>query len=219
MMEPALRQIGQTDWMSMVIFGSAVFMVLAKAFFYSRAVNFVILPFNNKYVFLYNKKDRLMNGFHVLCSLFMLLNAALFTYHGISLYRPEGLLAPPLLFAAIFSILFLFMLFKILAQLGSGAIFNSQAAISEILFKKLSYLNYSALVMFLFNLLLTYVFPGSMGVFFLGSALVLLILFLGWATIVKTHLKFLTSYFFYFILYLCALEIAPLIILLSTLNV
>ena len=182
-------------------------------------MNFVILPFNNKYVFLYNKKDRLMNGFHVMCSIFMLLNASLFIYHGITLYRPEGLLAPLLLFAVIFGFLFLFMLLKIGAQLGSGAIFNSQAAISEILFKKLSYLNYSALVMFLFNLLLTYVFPGSAGVFFLGSALVLIILVLGWTTIIKTHLKFLTSYFFYFILYLCALEIAPLIILLNTLNV
>ena len=218
-MEPTLRQIGQTDWITLVIFGSAVFLVLAKGLFYTRAMNFVILPFNNKYIFLYNKKDRLMNGFHVLCSLFMLLNVSLFIYHGISLYRPEGLLAPFLLFAVIFGFLFLFILLKILAQLGSGAIFNSQAAISEILFKKLSYLNYSALVMFLFNLLLTYVFPGSSGVFYLGAALVLVILILGWTTIIKTHLKFVTSYFFYFILYLCALEIAPLIILLNTLNV
>jgi hypothetical protein len=219
MMEPTLRQIGQTDWITLVIFGSTVFLVLAKALFYSRAMNFIILPFNNKYVFLYNKKDRLMNGFHVLCSVFLLLNISLFLYHGISLYRPEGLLAPLLLFGVIFASLFLFLLLKILAQLGIGTIFNSRATISEILFKKLSYLNYSALVMLCFNLLLTYVFPESASVFFVGAALVLIVLTLGWTTIIKTHLKFITSHFFYFILYLCALEIAPLIILLNALNV
>ena len=218
-MEPVLRHIGHTDWITGITFLSTVFLVLAKALFYSRFINFVILPFNNKYVFLYNKKDRLLNGFHILFSIFLLLNFSLFIYHGITLFRPEGLISPPLLFGLILGFLFLFLLVKILTQLGSGAIFNSQSVITEILFKKISYLNYSGLVMFLFNLLLTHVFPGSPAVFFLGAALVMVLLIIGWTTIIKTHLKFITSYFFYFILYLCALEIAPLIIILNTLMV
>jgi hypothetical protein len=80
-------------------------------------------------------------------------------------------------------------------------------------------LNYSSLVMFLVNVMLTYVFIGSKTVILLGSALILLILIIGWVTIIKTHLKFLTNYFFYFILYLCALEIAPIIIVVNALKV
>ncbi|WP_281278433.1 DUF4271 domain-containing protein [Muriicola soli] len=116
-------------------------------------------------------------------------------------------------------LLFLFLFAKIIMQLGSSAIFNSQSIITDIIFKKISYLNYSGLVMFLVNLLLCYVFIDSKTIYSIGIALILLILTIGWITIIKTHLKFLTSYFFYFILYLCALEIAPLIIIVNTLKV
>ena len=218
-MEPILRHISNADWITLIIFSSAVFIVLAKALFYSRFMNFIILPFNNKYIFLYNKKDRMMNGFNILFSFFPLLNLSLFLYYGITLFLPGEMISPALLFALILSLVFLFLFVKILTQLGSSAIFNSQGIITEILFKKISYLNYSGLVMFVINVLLTYVFPGSESIFYLGTFLVLVVLSISWGTIIQTHLTFITSYLFYFILYLCALEIAPLIIILNTLNV
>jgi hypothetical protein len=218
-MEPVLREIGELDWITVIIFSSVVFLVLAKSLFYSRFLNFMILPFNNKYIFLYNKKDRLMNWFHIFFTAFQLLNLSLFLYLAISIYKPNEVLASPFLFALILGLVFLFLFVKILIQLGNSTIFNNQSVIAEIIFKKLSYLNYSSLVMFLANIALTYVFIGSKTVVILGSALVLLILIIGWVTIIKTHLKFLTSYFFYFILYLCALEIAPIIIVVNALKV
>ncbi|NNK09901.1 MAG: DUF4271 domain-containing protein [Flavobacteriaceae bacterium] len=218
-MEPILRDSSSTDWITIIIFSSGFFLVLAKSLFYGRFLNFIILPFNNKYIFLYNKKDKLMNWFHIFFTVFLLLNLSLFLYIGISLYGPEDLIRSPLLFALITGLLFVFLFVKIILQLGSSAIFNSQSIISEIIFKKISYLNYSGLVMFLVNLLLCYVFIDSKTLYSIGIAVVLLILTIGWVTIIKTHLKFLTSYFFYFILYLCALEIAPLIIIVNTLKV
>jgi len=218
-MEPVLREIGKVDWITLIIFSSVIFLVLAKSLFYVRFLNFMILPFNNKYIFLYNKKDRLMNWFHIFFGAFQLLNVSLFLYLAITIYKPGEVLPSPLLFGLILGLVFLFLFFKILIQLGNSAIFNSQSIISEILFKKISYLNYSSLVMFLANVLLTYVFLGSKTVVILGSALVFLILMIGWVTIIKTHLKFLTNYFFYFILYLCALEIAPIIIIVNSLKV
>ncbi len=218
-MEPVLREIGEADWITLIIFSSVIFLVLAKSLFYSRFLNFMILPFNNKYIFLYNKKDRLMNWFHIFFTAFQLLNVSLFLYLAVSIYKPDEVLASPFLFTLILGLVFLFLFLKILIQLGNSTIFNNQSIITEILFKKISYLNYSSLVMFLANVVLTYVFIGSKTVVILGSALVLLILTIGWVTIIKTHLKFLTNYFFYFILYLCALEIAPIIIVVNTLKV
>ncbi len=218
-MEPVLREIGELDWITLIIFSSVIFLVLAKSLFYGRFLNFMILPFNNKYIFLYNKKDRLMNWFHIFFTGFQLLNLSLFLYLAISIYKPNEVLPSPLLFALILGLVFLFLFVKILIQLGNSTIFNNQSVIAEILFKKISYLNYSSLVMFLANVLLTYVFIGSKTVILLGSALILLILIIGWVTIIKTHLKFLTNYFFYFILYLCALEIAPIIIVVNALKV
>ena len=69
-MEPVLREIGREDWITLIIFSSVIFLVLAKSLFYGRFLNFIILPFNNKYIFLYNKKDRLMNWFHIFFTAF-----------------------------------------------------------------------------------------------------------------------------------------------------
>ncbi|MGB5376873.1 DUF4271 domain-containing protein, partial [Muriicola sp.] len=78
-MEPVLREIGREDWITLIIFSSVIFLVLAKSLFYGRFSNFIILPFNNKYIFLYNKNDRLMNWFHIFFAAFELLNVSLFS--------------------------------------------------------------------------------------------------------------------------------------------
>jgi len=217
-MEAILRDLGAADWITLILFTSLLFLVLAKILFYSRFMNFIILPFNNKYIFLYNKKDRLMNWFHIFLTAFQILNLSLFLYLIFTILDPDDIILSPVFFAFIVGLVFLFLFVKILLQVGNSLVFNNRAIMSEILFKKISYLNYSSLVMFLANVLLTYVFIDSKLVVYLSLAVVFLILAIGWVTIIKTHLKFLTSYFFYFILYLCALEIAPVIILVNYLK-
>ena len=59
-MEAVLRTAQTPDWITFLIFASLIFIVSAKGLFYGRYMNFIILPFNNKYIFLYNKKDKLM---------------------------------------------------------------------------------------------------------------------------------------------------------------
>lgn len=207
------------DWITLVLFSSIVFIVLAKGLFYSRFLNFIILPFNNKYIFLYNKKDKLMNWFHIFFTSFQLLNFALFIYLAITIYRPSNIVTSPILFTLLLAALILFLFLKVILQLGNSMIFNNKNVISEILFKKISYLNYSSLVMFFANILLTYVFIGSKTIFWMALILIIMIWIVGWATIIKTHQKIISSYFFYFILYLCALEIAPILIVVNSLKV
>jgi hypothetical protein len=217
-MEPILREIATVDWITIIIFSSVLFLVLAKSLFYSRFLNFIILPFNNKYLFLYNKKDRLMNWFHIFFTVFQLLNFSLFLYLAVTILVPDQTLQSPLLYLIILGLVFLFLFLKILIQMGNSFVFNNQKIISEIIFKKITYLNYSSLIMFVANVILTYVLINSKMVVITGSVLVLMILSVGWITIIKSHLKFLTNYFFYFILYLCALEIAPIIIIVNYLK-
>src|SRR5690606_28988876 len=106
----------------------------------------------------------------------------------------------------------LFLGIKIFLQLGNGFIFNSKNTLSEIVFKKLSYLNYSGIVMLLANLLLHFVLPGSKTILVISILAILLINAIGWITTLRNHQKFIANNFMYFILYLCALEISPIII-------
>ena len=211
-MEAILRNEYTVDWITIILFSSIFFMVLAKTTFYSRFLNYIILPFNNKYIFLYQKKDRLFNWFSIFFSIFQLLNFSLFLYFIYTIFFkiPEG---PQFAaFGIIFISLFLFFTIKILLQFGNGFIFNINKIVSEIIFKKLSYLNYSGIVMLIANLLLYYVFRESKAVVFISLLLVFLINVIGWTTTLRNHQKFIASNFVYFILYLCALEIAPIII-------
>jgi len=210
-MEPILRNIVVMDWITILIFLSLLFVVLAKGVFYTRFLNFIILPFNNKYIFMYNKKEKLLNWFNLFFALFLIINFSLFLYIGRNiLFEPtpySAIVVYPLILGAL--VLFLFI--KLALQMGNGLIFGTQKTITEVIFKKLSYFNYSGLIMFVANVILTYIAIGSKVVFYVAFLLILLVNVIGWITILRNHQKFITSNFFYFILYLCALEIAPFI--------
>jgi hypothetical protein len=212
-MEPVQRVLNNLDWLTAIIFGSILFMVIAKNLFYNRFLNFIILPFNNKYIFMYNKKDKLLNGFHIFFTIFQLLNLSLFIYLASSILSNSESDHSPMQFLTILGFLFLFLFGKILLQMGNGFVFNNTKIITEFIFKKLSYLNYSSIIMLVANTVLTYVLIDSKIVLFVSISLIILVNVIGWITLIKNYQKLITSYFFYFILYLCALEIAPFVII------
>lgn len=212
-MEAIPRTLYTADWITIVLFTSVFFLVLAKSFFYARFLNYIILPFNNKYIFIYSKKDMLFNWFNVFLTVFQLLNCSLFIYLAWNILAGSGTGNNPKMFLMIGGSLILFLLAKIFLQLGNGFVFNTNRVIAEFIFKKLSYFNYSGLVMFLANITLAYVLRESASVVYIALGLILFINGMGLALLIKNHQNFITANFFYFILYLCALEIAPLVII------
>ncbi|MBT2162694.1 DUF4271 domain-containing protein [Zobellia sp. KMM 6746] len=212
-MDPILRTAGTADWITIILISSIVFLVLAKSLFYSRFLNFIILPFNNKYIFMYNKKEKLMNWFHIFFTIFQVINFSLFVFLARQILRGDTNDVYPFMYPIILACILGFILVKIILQMSNGFIFGSGKTISELIFKKLSYLNYSGIIMFLANVMLAYVTQGSEIVVYVAILLVLLINVIGWVTVLRNHQKFITSYFFYFILYLCALEISPFVII------
>jgi len=212
-MEPVQRVINNIDWISVIIFSSVLCIVIAKNLFYNRFLNFMILPFNNKYIFMYNKKDKLINWFNIFFTIFQLLNFSLFIYLASNILSNSENDHYPMVFLIILGFLFTFLFGKIFLQIGSGFVFNNNKIISEFIFKKLSYLNFSSIIMLAANIILTYVLKDSKIVVFASIFLILVVNVIGWITIIKNYQKIISSYFFYFILYLCALEIAPFVII------
>ncbi|MGB5661962.1 DUF4271 domain-containing protein [Eudoraea sp.] len=217
-MEPVQRVINNIDWITAIIFSSILFMVIAKNLFYQRFLNFIILPFNNKYIFMYNKKDKLLNWFNIFFTLFQLLNFSLFIYLASNILSNSESDLYPVVFSIILGFLFLFLFGKILLQMGGGFVFNNNNIIYEFIFKKLSYLNYSSIIMLASNIIIAYVLTDSKIVVFASIFLIVVVNVIGWITIIKNYQKLISSYFFYFILYLCALEIAPFVIIVNYLK-
>ena len=211
-MNPIYKVVDAVDWITVVLFFSMVVLALGKYMFQGRFLNFLILPFNNRYVVLYNKKGQLLNWFHILLTIFQLVNLSLFIF-----LIQKGLLTTPAessitVFFTIMGGLILFQMVKLLLQFTKGFVFNTMELVSELTFNKISYLNYSSLIMFISNIILVYIFEDSKIVIYAALILIVSINLIGVAKLLKNHQKAIISYFLYFILYLCTLEIAPLVI-------
>ncbi|WP_418888325.1 DUF4271 domain-containing protein [Maribacter arcticus] len=192
---------------------SLLFPLTAKSIYYSRFFSFIILPFNSKYLTMYTKKEKLFNWFNILLSVFQIINTTLFIFFIWRVYMPLSQVKNPFIFPLLLAGVFLFLSAKTMAQLFNGFIFNSYSIFNELVFKKLTYLNYSSFALFIANILLAYVFINSKIVISIALILFLVINIIGWVTVLRNYQNFISSYFFYFILYLCALEIAPLVIM------
>ena len=167
---------------------------------------------------MYNKKDKLLNWFNIFFTLFQLLNFSLFIYLASNILSNSESDQYPEVFSIILGFLLLFLIGKILLQMGGGFVFNNNKIISEFIFKKLSYLNYSSIIMLASNIIIAYVLTDSKIVVFASIFLIVVVNVIGWITIIKNYQKLISSYFFYFILYLCALEIAPFVIIVNYLK-
>lgn len=212
-MEPIVRTFAQNDWITISLMVSLLFPLIAKSIYYSRFFSFIILPFNNKYITIYTKKEKMFNWFHILLSAFQIINTTLFIFFIWRIYMPQTLVKNPFIFPLLLAGVFLFLIIKTIAQLFNGFIFNSYNIFNELIFKKLTYLNYSGIVLFIANVILTYVSIDSKIVISVAIINFLIINIIGWVTVLRNYQNFISSYFSYFILYLCTLEIAPLIIM------
>lgn len=201
------------DWMTVILLVALFIFTLGKYLYQSRFLNFIVLPFNNKYLFLYNKKGKLLSWFHVILTFFQLLNFSLFVYLAQNIFNEPIYEGKPIAFLVILGLLVLFLLVKVLLQLAKGFVFNTHKLTTELIYNKLSYFNHSSILLFVANIVLVYILKDSKPVVFITILSFLIINGIGLANILKNSQKLILSHVFYFILYLCALEIAPLVII------
>jgi hypothetical protein len=212
------RNVESLDWITLVILISLLLLTLSKYLFKGMFSNFIILPFNNKYVTLYNKKGKLFNWFQLLLTFFQLINFSLFIYLAKTVLYPENTSNTPVLFFIVLGVLIVYLLIKIGTQMINGYVFDSNDLVSRLIFNKISYFNYSSCIAFLANIILTYVLYESKSVIYVAIFSIILINGIGLVNALRNHQKLISINVFYFILYLCALEIAPIVIIGSYLN-
>ena len=157
-MNPIERSIESLDWMTIALVLSLVILSLSKYLFQTKFLNFLVLPFNNKYIVLSNKKGRLFHWFHIFITFFQFINLALF------IFLNKKLLGSPTSeedsiqsFLTILAFIILFQLIKILVQWFKGFVFDTTEMITDLIYEKITYFNHSSLVMFISNVILIYV--------------------------------------------------------------
>ena len=218
-MEPILRTTLIPDWIAAILLVSLILMVVSKERFGYRFSVFMSLISNTKYILVFNKKQGFIHPFQLIWHVFAVLNCSLFLYLNKNqiaiIFQNSDLLS--ISFTNIILAITAFVLMKQLAQLIHGSFFNSLKMMQEFLFKKSSYFNYASLLFFVSNIISLFLLADSMLLFIISLACVLSVTLIGWLAILRNRQKYITDQFFYFILYLCALEIAPFLVIGSVL--
>ncbi|AEM70043.1 hypothetical protein Murru_0996 [Allomuricauda ruestringensis DSM 13258] len=212
-MNPIEKTISSLDWMTITLFVGLVVLALGKYLFHKKFLNFIILPFNDKYILLHNKKGQFSHWFHLLLTLFQLINLSLFIFLVLKGFDLISYGKTVIVYLIILGFLALFELVKFSLQMFVGLVFNNLNLVGSLIFSKISYLNYSSIIISIANILLIYIATNSKTTIYVTLTLIILINGIGMAKLLKNHQKALFPYFMYFILYLCALEIAPLVLI------
>lgn len=212
MMNADIRSALTPDWVTLLLLGSLLLLAISRYYFPQRFLSFLSLPFNGKYLAIF-QSDTPLTGFHVLISLFQLINTSLFLYFLSRLPGFEGLAldggGPYLKYLLGVGG---WLSLKILLQWVHGYIFDNPELMGSLIYSKTAFFNFSGLIFFSANVLIAYVKPVSSVLIIALGVLALLINTLGALTLTGQHLPRIYAHFMYFILYICTLEIAPLIL-------
>jgi hypothetical protein len=202
------RILQPTDWATIVFVLCFALVAVARTAFEKRFADFARLLISDKYIKVYKDPSHLMSGFTVVLFLVQVLSLAFFIQLTLAHYNYAEK-TDWVLFIRISTLLGVFILSKFLIDKIIGTAFNMDEFVEQFNLRKVSYRSYIALVLLPVNIVLFYSDKSPEFLFFVLITAILLTNLLTYLVALKNYQNFITGKLFYFILYLCALEIAP----------
>ena len=189
--------------------GCILIIAILKIIYPKRFDDFIKLPVSNNYFLAKGKSEELRHPFSILLFVIQIISIALF----VNLFFLEKGKANMILFLKILFVVFVFIIVKTSIEKMIGAIFSIEKLIDHYIYEKLSYRNFLSLLLIIANLIFYFSIKPDLnilliltGILFLGNMLILSYSY-------KNYRSLIFSNLFYFLLYICALEISPYLIL------
>ncbi len=203
------RTIESLDWITFILVGCVILVTVLRVVYPKRFDDFIKLPISNNYFLTKGKFEELKHPFSVLFFLIQVLTISLFIF----LFFLEKRELSATIFIKITLASFTFILIKTCIEKLIGSIFDIETIINNYIFTKLSYRNFISLFLIVLNFIFYFSVEPTMLLLFIFSGFIVLlnlfILFINY----KNYRSLIFSNFFYFLLYICALEISPYLIL------
>ena len=207
-----IRDVYSNELFTILLVAGLVIIAIAKMTAPKRFEDFLLVIGNSKYLKIYSRDQKFLDKFDALLFGNLILGLATFSFVVYkNIYDTKGI-DVNILFKLIIGIS-TFILIKVLIERLIGSLFEIDKLIDQYLFQKISYKNYLGLLLLPINAILLFSFNNSLHLVYIFTVLLLIVNIIGLITSFKTHQSLIKSNLFYFILYLCALEIAPYIIL------
>jgi hypothetical protein len=212
-LEAIERQVISPDWITLLFVFVLVLLAVVKYAYTQRFTYFTMLFATDKYLYLKGKDANLFHPFNMLLFLVNVITVGILVFVFYGLFDQNSINRPGSLFLRIATAYGSFVLLKFSLEKILANIISVDKKMNAYLFYKLSYRNFMALVLLPFCMFFVYVWePGIMAMYSLLGAIftVNLITLLSYF---QKNRQYISRYWFYFILYLCALEIGPYFIL------
>lgn len=202
------RILVNKDWATVLFVLAIAVIALNKSVFSIRFNEFIKLGYSDKYNKVYKDTNNLLSWFTISMfiiqlisfSFFILLMLSYFNYTKIDNY---------ITYVQIVTFLFVFILSKFLIEKIIGTAINSESLVDKFNLVKVNYRAFLGFILLPINIVLYYNSWPIKEVFYIILSVFLLYNVFTYYFLVKTYQKTILSKLFYFILYLCTLEIAP----------
>jgi len=210
------RELITSNWYALFLFISLSCCALTNFLKPRIYVDLLKIPFNNRYFI--NAKDKpSFEAATLLLIVNYILMLGLLIYVSF-LYFNDHYSFSVLHFLTIIAGLIGFMSFKFLIEYLISWVFDIKDIVTYYLFQKFAFIKQTGIFLIPFILLMIFSTLDKK-VVIISSIIVFSVLKVGGFIIVlRKNQKYINSHFFYFLLYLCALEIAPYILIYSVLS-
>ncbi|WP_408671226.1 DUF4271 domain-containing protein [Lutibacter sp.] len=206
-----------SDWITFVLLFVFMILVVLKLVFRERLFRISTFFFSKKYLSIYFNKEKKMffNLFQGSLFIVQLLVLSLLFYVANTYFQmyPKQLNFNS--FFLLFSGFIIYFSLRYFLGLLLAYLFNFKNEFSKIVYHKMSYFNNLILWLLPFLVLSVYFTEYKKIVLEITFVVFALLLILRYSLVLRNNKKLIFSNLFYFILYICALEIAPLIIILK----
>ncbi len=212
-MEALERYSTSNDLLTMVIVLILILLVISKKLYETRFEDFISLFTSGKYLVIKSREHKALFGFNLLMLAIHILSISLLIF---AIYRV--LIIPDtgqtgVIFLRILTAYGFFVLMKMIIEKIIANIFDIDDTAENYLFHKHTYRNFLSLLILPLSIFLIYTsFPGKAILYFLAVVFILGLTY-SFYNVIKKNQNLITRDWFYFILYLCALEITPYVIL------
>jgi hypothetical protein len=196
------------DWATFLFLFSFTLIAITRTAFETRFSEFLKILVSDKYIKMYKDTSHLMCGFTILLFIVQIISFSFFIQ---LLLHYLGYVSKTdwIIFLRIFTFFGIFVLSKFLIEKIVATIFNIEEFAEQFNLQKVSYRTFIGVLLLPINIYLFYNNSSSNLFLFCVIGVILAINLYTYLISLKIYQNLLIGKLFYFILYLCALEIAP----------
>jgi len=201
------RIIGAKDWATLLFVFCFAVVAINRSVFEARFAEFIKLGFIDKYTKIYKDTSNLLSWFTISLFVVQVISYSFllqFVLGYFGLVKTSGIT-----FIQLFTVIAFFILAKFLIEKIIATAFSIEEFSEQFNLHKVNYRAYIGLLLLPINVVLFYNIAPTRILLYLVLAIITAATIISYLVSLRIYQKLILAKLFYFILYLCALEIAP----------